>query len=587
MKLKSRAALTALLALAVALPVIATADRFPDVPADHQYADAIRWASDPERFRGNPLFKGKPDGNFDPKGTLTEGSVQQGVERLFDSSDEWTRAETAGLFYYGYPALRGENPGRIGGGGIYDINPTFTMKSTGTGYYRLNIVLGDQSFMDDVTASYQLYDRRNKILYQSQSMRPIDDSRGVFQALVSCDWATHIVSFRLRPKTAVDDHRWVADWDVSRTLPTKSKCLGTTTTTAPTTTVAPTTTAPPTDPLLEVAIRYDRDGNFVLHWVRPGWEEQGWKWRLLSEFSGCGFSGGAGSWRTAEGYTNRWLLDSLTQSLCVERTLLPWRIEIVWDNGYRFVSPSCFIVDSRIWDCPAPTGWETWPNYQYPAAKVRLTSVNAYSSQDSLRFDRPEDAFTSFDVWFVSDRPQNLSVSLCGLTRRINRAEAGSFGLRMICDFRNNNRRLVVKQERPDLEVGTGPVLVDKTIIIPEGNRPFLNSSQLSPEIQGSVTQPEGSNGLTVRIEVIVGNSAVAKRTKVSYFSSSGSFFPAGDTLGIPMNFLRYLPLEGDRFVVKDRTREIAEGTIYRIQIHEPGAPTQYFSYSPPAQKAS
>lgn len=108
--MKLRILFSAVLVTALALPVIATANRFPDVPADHQYAEAIQWASDREWFNGDPLFKGKPDGNFDPAEPLTEGQLLKVIKRLFDSSDDWTRADVAALFYYGYPALRGEPP---------------------------------------------------------------------------------------------------------------------------------------------------------------------------------------------------------------------------------------------------------------------------------------------------------------------------------------------------------------------------------------------------------------------------------------------------------------------------------------------
>ena len=105
--MKLRALFTALLALAVAAPVVATMDRFPDVPADHQYAEAIRWASDPEEFNGSPLFKGFPDGRFGPDDELTEEQFVKVVDRLFDAADRWTRAETAALLYQGFPALQG------------------------------------------------------------------------------------------------------------------------------------------------------------------------------------------------------------------------------------------------------------------------------------------------------------------------------------------------------------------------------------------------------------------------------------------------------------------------------------------------
>ena len=104
--MKLRILLSAVLVTALALPVIATMTRFPDVPTDHQHADAVRWASDPEEFNGNPLFRGFPNGNFGPDEELTEGQFVKVVDRLFDSADRWTRAETAALLYYGFQGLK-------------------------------------------------------------------------------------------------------------------------------------------------------------------------------------------------------------------------------------------------------------------------------------------------------------------------------------------------------------------------------------------------------------------------------------------------------------------------------------------------
>lgn len=106
--MKLRFAFTALLAAVLAAPVIATVSRFPDVPTDHRHAEAIEWASDPENFNGSPLFKGFPDGRFGPDEELTEGQFSKVVERLFDTADRWTRAETAALLYRGLPALRAD-----------------------------------------------------------------------------------------------------------------------------------------------------------------------------------------------------------------------------------------------------------------------------------------------------------------------------------------------------------------------------------------------------------------------------------------------------------------------------------------------
>ena len=97
--MKLRLLLTGLLAFAVAAPVIATAPRFNDVPADHRYAEAIRWAGERE------LFLGYPDGRFGPDDELTETQFDKVVRRLYNSADRWTRAETAAILHSGITGL--------------------------------------------------------------------------------------------------------------------------------------------------------------------------------------------------------------------------------------------------------------------------------------------------------------------------------------------------------------------------------------------------------------------------------------------------------------------------------------------------
>lgn len=58
--MKHRIIVAVLCVIALAAPVIATSGMFPDVPTDHRYADAIRWAGEEE------LFLGYPDGRFGP-----------------------------------------------------------------------------------------------------------------------------------------------------------------------------------------------------------------------------------------------------------------------------------------------------------------------------------------------------------------------------------------------------------------------------------------------------------------------------------------------------------------------------------------
>ena len=99
--MKLRLIATAILAFLVAVPVIATSDRFTDVPQDHEHRTAIDWAY------GRGLFKGYPDRSFKPDRALSENELQIVVKRLFDSYDEITRSQTASILYYGITGLEG------------------------------------------------------------------------------------------------------------------------------------------------------------------------------------------------------------------------------------------------------------------------------------------------------------------------------------------------------------------------------------------------------------------------------------------------------------------------------------------------
>ena len=100
MRLKARAVLTALLALAVAAPVIATATRFNDVPADHQYAEAINWV------RQEGVFLGYPGNEFRPDQEFSDSQFGKVLRRLLDDRyDGLTRAEAAAFYYYGLTGL--------------------------------------------------------------------------------------------------------------------------------------------------------------------------------------------------------------------------------------------------------------------------------------------------------------------------------------------------------------------------------------------------------------------------------------------------------------------------------------------------
>ena len=84
--MKLRLIATAILAFLVAVPVIATSDRFTDVPQDHEHRTAIDWAY------GRGLFKGYPDRSFKPDRALL-------VEVRRAPSERWiTLVPPSGMF---------------------------------------------------------------------------------------------------------------------------------------------------------------------------------------------------------------------------------------------------------------------------------------------------------------------------------------------------------------------------------------------------------------------------------------------------------------------------------------------------------
>lgn len=106
--MKLRLVLAAALIAVLAAPLLAVAGLFTDVPADHEHAASIRWASNPENFPNRQaLFVGYGDESFKPDKDLTENQLRTVVKRLFDTQDSWTRAETAALLHHGYNALYG------------------------------------------------------------------------------------------------------------------------------------------------------------------------------------------------------------------------------------------------------------------------------------------------------------------------------------------------------------------------------------------------------------------------------------------------------------------------------------------------
>ena len=98
--MKLRITVAVLCVLALALPVIATATRFPDVPADHPRHDDIEFVVE------QGWFVGRVNGSFSPGARITPSQIATVIERAFPEG--MTRAEFASF-------LRGGN-WRVGDG---------------------------------------------------------------------------------------------------------------------------------------------------------------------------------------------------------------------------------------------------------------------------------------------------------------------------------------------------------------------------------------------------------------------------------------------------------------------------------------
>ena len=85
----TRITVTVILATALALPVIAQATRFPDVPTTHLRQADIAAVAD------QGWFIGKTDGTYDPEGNITPSQMARVIGRMFPNG--MTRAEFASL----------------------------------------------------------------------------------------------------------------------------------------------------------------------------------------------------------------------------------------------------------------------------------------------------------------------------------------------------------------------------------------------------------------------------------------------------------------------------------------------------------
>ena len=466
--MKLRILLSAMLVTALALPVIATATRFPDVPNDHQHADGIRWASDPEEFNGNPIFKGFPDGNFGPDEKLTEGQFVKVVDRLFDSADRWTRAETAALLYYGFQGL----------------NSTTS-----------------------------------------------------------------------------------------------------TTTTQPVVIETTTTTIQPqnSDPQLQVSFFHWGRNVLVIRWIRPGWESQGWKWRIHNGHK----INGASSWQVGSlGWSN--ILSDRSWSInrygYIQGLRNNWQLEILWDNGERFISEPCvlrtpvYAVSSPPWECPDTTDTSDWPDYSHIPPEVSFRGPEFHSESNDI---------TSFDIMLTPNRINsgNFQIRYCGKKeyfrtgipsylvgeeeRRWGLGNRNTEGLAKGGVERRIRLHCASNQITTRIKVSYGnETIVNELISIPIGTNTKLNAQQLNPYIQ-----PEFYSGY---LDVVVGDSELARRSTMTYYYGGTQ---RRDNDGTFVSYISGKEFDNGRFRIPI-SPEVGGTVTLNIQVNEPGAPTHHLEYT-------
>ena len=341
--MKLRILISMVLVTAVALPVIATATRFPDVPADHQHADAIRWASDPEEFNGSPIFKGFPDGNFGPDQELTESQFSKVVVRLFDTYDSWTRAQTAALLYYGFQGLNSNPSTTTTQPVITETTTTTTTQPRNPDTIQPKVTYKGTEFHSESNGitSFDITLYTDRIGNQDFYLVICGEGQSIeLNAGVDNKVRLHCPSEYTHPLLEVYyDKKFVIIEYIAI-------------------------------PHLQVGFHFDESRNFFLRWVRPGWESQRWKWRIHTDNPNCDLTDGAGSWHISEGWINGWYDGSgRALPLCIDSGTHNWHIEIIWDNGHRFVSSPCVtrgfskVTSLPIWDCNPPD-WSSWPAHE-------------------------------------------------------------------------------------------------------------------------------------------------------------------------------------------------------------------------------
>ena len=668
MRLKARAVLTALLALAVAAPVIATIDRYTDVPDDHEFAEAIEWASDPENFSGAQLFKGYNDGSFKPDKDLTENQLRTVVKRLFDTQDSWTRAETAAFLHAGWKALWGDTATSAQTECAWPLeNPRWIDKQAGT--FRFSVLAACSNSFEiilhlpggnfqsvRVPASQSVTQPLDWPTGESSLTLQVNEggaSRTFDYGIITTTTTTTappapppVASTRPPPPTfstqpttpprpeppppppcqvpliyprwenhLKHDFRYRVDniykqgfylyfinqvsyisrddtstrplvWSRGRSSETvrvvfDNGCAASQVQTygnilpavpATTTTTQPQTNLPQvkTDRQLKVGFNLDDSDNFNMKWVRAGWESVGWKWRLHSYDRRCGHTNGVGDWdtsRVGKGYRNG---IHLFEGLCVRTQ--PWQIEIVWDNGARFVSRVCSLSrnparSGGIWNCPLPFNWSSrtaWPNYHDIPPTLSLTGTEFHSDAGGI---------TSFDVVINISRDYYFYMAVCG-KKWGQRLAQGTNKIRVHCPTGENTRVELIKS-RVD-----GARWLNEVIAVPTGTKE-LGAATLTPEVRVTSTSPEGTarENSQFKVEVIVGNSETAQNSTATLYRNRDGW--GRDHDGNPTRLLRQLTFSTDRFLTESGNR-IGYAPVFYIQVNEPGAPTHHLTYTFP-----
>lgn len=367
--MKLRILLTASLVLALVAPVVATG-WFSDVPEDHQYVDAIRWTQEQE------LFRGYPDGRFGPDEELTEGQFSKVIDRLFDSADRWTRAETAEFLYHGYHGIREETPTTTRGTLSWDDYETLDSGISVVGNNVIRVWVRD-FYKSDLRGQLD-------ITFTLEDIGFFLGHNGDTAVQIGMDYSSNLnIYYRHFPYS--DDlcgQRVQFQYthplfeggvgDVGDRTQRDIPCLHSTTTT---TTTQPTTTTTTTyvDPLVKVAVLHDDHDNFHIQWYHPEWLGQTWHWMVqVPEETDPAFNGV----RCQQRYEwNQWYIGTSATGRhddgglggCIYK-MSYFKVILWWvEERYEHHVTCTRLEGSQYFrgysfDCNTPSDWQQWPH---------------------------------------------------------------------------------------------------------------------------------------------------------------------------------------------------------------------------------